>query len=117
MTDTRNESAEYFEGRRGDLSEWSEVPSKANVRPGGSVVFSVRFAREELDLLRDRAAASGKTISEFVRRAALTEASEGRPIVYYSVAGDPQTFRFTLEAEPSTGDDQFTETLPFVNAS
>ena len=69
-----DELAEFFERRRGDTSLWSEKPVKANVRRGGSVVFSVRFSPEELLLLRDRAREAGITISGLIRSAALEAA-------------------------------------------
>ena len=61
----------FFEARRGDLSLWSGKPSKANIKPGGSTVFSVRFSRLELDFLRQRAEAQGVTMSELIRRSVL----------------------------------------------
>ena len=68
---TNEEKAEFFDSRRGDLSIWSEKPAKAKVRRPGSIVFSVRFSREELEALRAKAEANDLTISEFIRRAAL----------------------------------------------
>jgi hypothetical protein len=111
------ETREYFESRRGDMSEWSAEPSRANVRRGGSVVFSLRFGRDQLELLRQRAEASGATISEFIRRAALRDAIESRPIVYYAIQGEQSAYRYFVSTEPNSGDDQFTKTLPVVTAT
>ncbi len=68
------ELAEYYEKRRGDTSLWSEKPTKANVRRGGSVVFSIRLKPQELQLLRRRAEEEGRTISELIRWGALQAA-------------------------------------------
>jgi hypothetical protein len=76
------EAAKFYEERRGDTSLWAETPSKANIRRGGSVVFSLRFSRQELELLRQRAEVEGATVSELIRRAAMREATgEVLPIV------------------------------------
>jgi len=83
-----DELAEFFERRRGDTSLWSEKPVKANVRRGGSVVFSVRFSPEELLLLRDRAQEAGTTISRLIRSAAL-EAALCPSIVYTLTIDQP----------------------------
>ena len=69
------ELAEFYEERRGDMSLWADKPSKANVRRGGTVVFSLRFGRQELELLRKRAEAESITVSELIRRAAMREAT------------------------------------------
>ncbi|MBI2862492.1 MAG: ribbon-helix-helix protein, CopG family [Chloroflexi bacterium] len=61
--------AEYFEQRRGKTSFWAKRPSRAKVRKGGTVIFSMRLALEELELLRAQAAAQGVTVSELIRRA------------------------------------------------
>lgn len=77
MTMNEEELAQWFEKRRGDTSLWSDAPAKANVRRGGSVVFSVRFSPEELLLLRGRAEEWGTTISQLIRSASLQ--AIGRP--------------------------------------
>jgi hypothetical protein len=66
--------AEFYQATRGDKSLWSEKPAKAKIRRPGSIVFSVRLSRSELDEVRKRAEADGLTVSEFVRRAALGQA-------------------------------------------
>jgi hypothetical protein len=70
------ELAEFFERRRGDVSLWSDTPSKVNVQRGGTVVFSVRFGREELALLKAWAEAEGRTVSELIRGAVLERTRE-----------------------------------------
>jgi hypothetical protein len=71
---TGEELARDFEERRGDISMWAQKPSKIRVRRGGpSTVFSVRFAREELNRLQEAADKRGRTISELIRTAALRE--------------------------------------------
>ena len=77
-----NEQARFYDERRGDVSLWAAKPSKANVRRGGTVVFSLRFDRQELAFLRDKADAEGTTVSDLIRRAAMKEAlGETLPIV------------------------------------
>lgn len=70
------ELARFYENGRDDTSLWEERPSKANVRRGGTVVFSVRFDPGELTLLREKAEERGTTVSDLVRRAAIKEATE-----------------------------------------
>lgn len=69
------ELARFHESRRDDMSLWAEKPSKANVRRGGTVIFSVRFDPEELVFLRQKAEETGMTVSELVRRGAMREAN------------------------------------------
>jgi len=68
--------ARFYESRRDDTSLWEEKPSKANVRRGGSVVFSIRLDPRELALLREKAQQRHTTVSQLVRRAAITEATK-----------------------------------------
>jgi hypothetical protein len=68
--------ARFYESRRDDTSLWEEKPSKANVRRGGSVVFSIRLDPHELALLREKAQQRHTTVSQLVRRAAITEATK-----------------------------------------
>ena len=74
---TEREIAEFYEKRRGDTSLWSEKPTRARIRRGGSLVFSLRLAREEMELLQAKASECGVSLSEFIRRAALKEAQAG----------------------------------------
>ena len=69
--------AKYYDERRGDLSLWSEKPAKAKVRRSGGVVFSLRFSKDELELLQARADAEGIPVSQFIRRSALEAATRG----------------------------------------
>lgn len=71
------EMADYYERRKGDVSLWEDKPSKAKVRRG-TVVFCIRLAKEELELLQQRAQERGTTVSGFIRRAALDKA---QPVV------------------------------------
>ena len=77
-----------IEERYGDPSEWDEEVER---RPGSkpSVVFSVRFTRDEIADVREAATRSGERTSEFIRVAALTRARRGRG--------------FTVHLEPSVG--------------
>jgi hypothetical protein len=70
------ELATFYENRRDDASLWEETPTPANVRHGGTVVFSVRFDPHELALLREKAQQRHTTVSQLVRRAAIAEATK-----------------------------------------
>lgn len=61
-----------LEKRRGKMSTWSKTPSKAKVRRGAGVGFSIRFSPEELEQLRRQAGEQGVTLSEYIRQAALS---------------------------------------------
>ncbi len=69
------ELVEYFERRKGDTSTWGK-PVKATVSKGGSVVFSLRLAPEELEHLRQVADEQGRSVSDLIRSSALTAAVE-----------------------------------------
>jgi hypothetical protein len=113
------ELARFYENRRDDASLWEERPTPANVRHGGTVVFSVRFDPRELTLLREKAQERHTTVSELVRRAAITEATkepsadvlvlvmgpipEYRPLPLYTAVFGLETGPFSnLTFEPST---------------
>lgn len=103
MKMNEKELAQWFERRRGDTSLWSETPAKADVRRGGTTVFSVRFSPEELDALRERAEQWGTTISGLIRSAALE--AVGSPSQVYALTVDrvlsqtpPAALRMTYEA-------------------
>ena len=102
MTQT-DETAEFYESRRGDMSLWSKEPSKADVTRGGSIVFSLRFNKDELALLRERAAVAGVTISQFIRRAAIRDAKEGQPMISY--AGMRPSYETFLRFEATSFED------------
>jgi hypothetical protein len=75
---TEEELALFYESRKGDLSLWQSKPAKIRVRRGGpSTVFSLRLAPEELEALFRAAQAQQITLSEFIRRASMKEATEG----------------------------------------
>lgn len=80
MAMNEEELARWFDSRRGDTSNWSATPVKATVRRGGTVVFSLRFSPEELELLRQRAEQAGTTISELIRSAAFERQGEATRI-------------------------------------
>lgn len=76
MTDamTEEDIIKFHEEHKGDLSIWADKPVAAQVKKG-STVFSLRFSRDELALLRTRAELEGVTVAEFIRRAAMREAA------------------------------------------
>jgi hypothetical protein len=66
--------AEEIEQHRGDTKGWDQGPDRAIVRKGSTVVFSLRLSAEELETLRDRAAARQMTVSDVIREAVFTNA-------------------------------------------
>ncbi|MFQ5879556.1 MAG: DUF6290 family protein [Dehalococcoidia bacterium] len=81
------ELAQLFEERRGDMSLWAEKPTRAKVRKGGSVVFSIRFTPDELEMLRRRADVQGITVSELIRQAVLESMAEPPQTILLRGAG------------------------------
>ena len=86
----------YLEEHRDDPGEWEE---KVERRPGqvGSIVFSVRFSRDEIASIRQAAARVGERTSEFIRMAAFKRLHEDVAISLDMVTGHPSggDFRFT----------------------
>ena len=80
--------ARYFEERKGEVAIWEEKPLKIRVRRGGaSTSFAVRLAPEELEELQAAAKKRGRTVSDFIRSAALAAARvEVEPARTVSVA-------------------------------
>lgn len=64
------EDDRYLEKHSDEAGEWEEGVQR---RPGrvGSIVFSVRFARNEIAEIRRAASQTGERTSEFIRLAAL----------------------------------------------
>ena len=62
--------ARQLQEHRDDESQWEDEPEEATVNRPASVVYSVRFAPNEIEEIRRSAAEMGVTPSEFVRRAA-----------------------------------------------
>lgn len=63
-------SAEYFDSHKDDPDEWEEQPAKVQVRPT-TVVFSVRFAPAELEVVRRYARENNARPSAVIRKAVL----------------------------------------------
>jgi hypothetical protein len=80
---TRDDRAAFYEATRGDSAQWSAKAVKAKVRRPGSIVFSIRFSKDELEEVRVKAESEGLKVSEFIRRATLE----------YPVAGAAASFR------------------------
>ena len=65
-------------GNRMDMDDpggWDETVERRSGQ-AASVVFSVRFSRDEIHQVREAAARLGEKTSEFIRSAALTRSSE-----------------------------------------
>ncbi len=106
--DKEKELAEYFERRKDDPGVWSDkaIPVARDKAP--TVVFSIRFTKEELRRLQERAREIGVSVSELIRRAATDEIES--------------TTRATLVARPKRwmvrdlGVDYFVLTSPCTSA-
>ena len=75
MAMNEEELAKFHDEHKGDLSIWADKPAPAEVKKG-SVVFSLRFSRKELEAVRALAEEEGVAVGDFIRRAALREASQ-----------------------------------------
>jgi len=75
-----------LEAHRGDLSLYERRPEEVKLSSGGSIVFSLRFSRTELEDLRLQAEARGMSLSEMIRKAALDWGQSHR----YQVVVQPQ---------------------------
>ena len=71
-----NSDAEYFQQHKDDEAEWDDADdepqsiARSETRRLAAMI-SVRFAPNEVDLVRDAAASEGLSLSGFVRNAAL----------------------------------------------
>jgi len=75
-----------LEAHRGDLSLYERRAEEVKLSSGGSIVFSLRFSRTELEDLRLQAEARGMSLSEMIRKAALDWGQSHR----YQVVVQPQ---------------------------
>lgn len=66
----------YLEKHSGEAGEWDEEVQRRPGRPA-SIVFSVRFNRDEIAAIRHAASRIGERTSEFIRVAALGRAGGG----------------------------------------
>jgi uncharacterized protein (DUF1778 family) len=75
---TEAELAQFYEARKGDLSLWKKEPRPIRRRrgQGPSTSFAVRLTPAEIKELQAAAEATGKTVSDFIRTAALGTARE-----------------------------------------
>jgi hypothetical protein len=70
------ETAAYFQAHKDDDTEWGEpVSSGGGTSRRLASMISIRLAPEEADRVRAAANERGETLSQFVREAALNEAS------------------------------------------
>ncbi|HLJ82302.1 MAG TPA: ribbon-helix-helix protein, CopG family [Ktedonobacterales bacterium] len=65
---TADEARELYE-HRNDPDEWEDEPEQIEIRPARTAVLSVRLPREVMDAVEAAAAASGQSLSEYVRSA------------------------------------------------
>lgn len=75
---TRSELARYFQEHKSDEGEWADEAVEATVGRTQSIVYSVRFQKQELAELRRVAAAEGVTLSELIRASTLDHVRESR---------------------------------------
>jgi uncharacterized protein (DUF1778 family) len=76
MEKTREEWAKHFDDLKAQGKELDGlVPVKARVAPNPDTIYSTRYSRDEIALIRDAAKKLGITASAFIRSAALAAAS------------------------------------------
>jgi hypothetical protein len=83
------ETAAYFQAHKDDDTEWGEpVSSGGGTSRRLASMISIRLAPEEADRVRAAANERGETLSQFVREAALNEASAslGRAWIEFNMA-------------------------------
>ncbi len=111
-TDPRKSAEELFVHRH-DAGEWAEEPESIEVRQPLTSVVSLRMPAGELRLLSQHAAASGETLSQFVRKAVQLRiqgvAVAGMTIRFTGTILTPNASPWT-EAPPS--DARFKNPLP-----
>jgi len=98
---TERDLAEYYDNHRGDTTIWQPeaVEARTPRRGGPSIVISIRFNRAELRQLKQSAADTAVTLSDFIRQAALERASTTtiavRTRMFPAVTMLPQLVLFT----------------------
>jgi hypothetical protein len=83
-----NEDAEYYQQHRDDEDEWGDAVAPREKRRLASMI-SVRFTPAEADQVRDAARTAGGSVSDFIRRAALSAATRNTGTVVQGVFGLP----------------------------
>jgi Ribbon-helix-helix protein, copG family len=66
MSNEKDPAEELWE-HRNDPDEWSDEAEEIEARPSGSAMVSFRLPWEELEELDEAAAATGESLSEFIR--------------------------------------------------
>ena len=99
MTDRETELADELERTRDDVDEWSEDRVDIDIRPGRSQVVSFRLPLDELEVLTRMTAATGESLSEFIRGAI---ADRVRHVMAPSVHVTHTAASMTVIQSPST---------------
>lgn len=80
-----DEDAAYYQQHGDDEGEWGEAVRTRSERRRLASMVSVRFSPEEADRVRNAASAVGRSLSDFIRQAALEKT--GYRTAWRSVSG------------------------------
>src|SRR5512146_3081183 len=94
MTETNDEIAKRYDALVAEGMELDNLrPVKARVKAPVDTVYSTRFTRDEIALVRKAARAQNMTPSAFIRSAALAAAAEGLDLASAEQAAKLQAVR------------------------
>ena len=71
----KDSDASYYQAHKDDQGEWGEAQERRSRRRLSAMV-SVRFSPEEAELVRRVAEGSGRSLSDFIRHAAVARANQ-----------------------------------------
>lgn len=88
MTNDDVRSADYYQTHKDDDAEWGK-PERAPASKSRRLasMISARFASDEVDSIREAAIAEGKSLSQFIRLAALARAGHAQPSALLQIVG------------------------------
>jgi hypothetical protein len=107
------DDAKYYQEHKDDEEEWGDAepaPKRSESRRLGAMV-SVRFSADEVEQLREAAGAEGRSLSGYVRNAALNLSSV--PTIS-TTFGTVNLFNDPLLNQISYDEEQRSETKAFV---
>jgi len=114
----KRELARYFQEHKDDEDEWEEKAEEATVGRAQSIVYSVRFGKDELEELRRAAAARGVTLSELLRTSALEHVREShQPNIEVAAPSARKVLFFSRTPGPRIGTRGDATTMPSDTAA
>ena len=99
------QDADYYQAHKDDEGEWGEQVASQGERRRLSSMISVRFTPGEADLVRHTAEEQGRSVSDFVRHAALSASSRSVGAVIVEVVGQLSAGAWS-DSSPRTGTSQ-----------